>query len=77
MLVGSALLFAALALGPRPWHFGIRATRLWPTLGWAVLAFVLLLGFELGYVALLGVEESNVDELGTDSTVAALGSPWL
>jgi hypothetical protein len=38
LLALSALVFAKLKLDPRSWHFGIRATRLWPTVGWAVLA---------------------------------------
>jgi hypothetical protein len=28
-LVGSALLFARITRRPRPWHFGLRATRFW------------------------------------------------
>jgi len=71
LLVGGALLFASFKHTPRPWHFGLRVTRLWPTLGWAVLGFALMLGFELGYVALLGVDESNVDELEDGNTIAA------
>jgi uncharacterized protein len=63
MLVGTAVLLAWLARRPRPrpWHFGLRATRLWPTLGWTLLAFALMLGFELGWIELLGVDEGNLD----------------
>ncbi len=71
LLALSALVFAKLKLDPRPWHFGIRATRLWPTVGWAVLGFVLMLGFELGYIELLGVDETNLDDLGEGSLIAA------
>ncbi|HEY1274523.1 MAG TPA: CPBP family glutamic-type intramembrane protease [Thermoleophilaceae bacterium] len=71
VLVGTALLFA---LGGRrllrPWHFGIRATRLWPTVGWAALAIALMLGFELAWIALLGVDEGNVDDLEHTGAVA-------
>jgi uncharacterized protein len=70
-LVVAALVFAHLRLSPRPWHFGIRATRLWPTLGWAVLGFAVMLGFELGYLELLGVDETNLDDLGEGSVAAA------
>ena len=70
-LVIAALVFANLRLPPRPWHFGIRATRLWPTLGWAVLGFGVLLGFELGYIELLDVGETNVDDLGDGNLAAA------
>jgi uncharacterized protein len=72
VLVGAALLFASFKRRPRPWHFGVRATRLWPTLGWALLGFALMIGFEVGYIELLGVDESNVEDLGEGSTVAAV-----
>ena len=72
VLCGAALLFAAFRMGPRPWHFGLRATRLWPTVGWAALGLVVTLGFELGYIALLGVHETNVDELGKGNVFAAI-----
>jgi membrane protease YdiL (CAAX protease family) len=70
VLVLAALFLAATRLKPRPWHFGIRATRLWPTIGWTALAFGLMLGFELGYIELLQVESTNVEELGEDSLIA-------
>ncbi|HEX2413747.1 MAG TPA: CPBP family intramembrane glutamic endopeptidase [Thermoleophilaceae bacterium] len=70
-LVAAALVFANLRLAPRLWHFGIRATRLWPTLGWAALGFAVMLGFELGYIELLGVDETNLDDLGEGSVAAA------
>lgn len=70
LLVLAAVLFAAMKRRPRRWHFGIRATPLWPTLGWALLAFALMMAFEFGYVDLLGVDETNVDELGEDNLVA-------
>jgi uncharacterized protein len=72
LLVGAALLFASFKRTPRPWHFGMRATRLWPTLGWALLGFALMLGFELAYIELLGVDETNVEDLGGGSVVAAI-----
>jgi membrane protease YdiL (CAAX protease family) len=70
MLVLAALLFASIKRTPPPWHFGIRATRLWPTICWAALAFGLMLGVELGYIELFGVDETNVEELGEDNLVA-------
>jgi membrane protease YdiL (CAAX protease family) len=72
LLVGFALLFANFKRRPRPWHFGVRATRFWPTAGWAALGLVLLLGIELAYLGLLDVDETNVDELGKDSPLAGL-----
>jgi uncharacterized protein len=70
LLVLAAVLFAALKRSPRRWHFGIRATRLWPTLGWTLLAFGLMLGFEFGYIELFDVDETNVEDLGEDNLVA-------
>jgi membrane protease YdiL (CAAX protease family) len=72
LLVGAAILLASFKRRPRPWHFGVRATRLWPTLGWAALAFGLMLAFEIGYIELLGVDETNVEDVGEGSTVAAI-----
>ena len=72
ILVGAALLFSSLSLRPRPWHYGLRPTRPWPTVGWAALAFALMLGFELGYIALFGVTETNVEDVGSGATVAAI-----
>jgi membrane protease YdiL (CAAX protease family) len=72
LLVGAALLFASFKRRPRPWHFGVRASRLWPTVGWALLGLGLMIGFEVGYIELLGVDESNVEDLGDGSTVAAV-----
>jgi uncharacterized protein len=70
MLVLAAVLFASIKSTPPRWHFGIRATRLWPTVGWALLGFAVMLGFELGYIELFEVDETNVDELGEDNLVA-------
>ena len=72
VLVGFALLFANFKRRPRAWHFGARATRFWPTAGWAALGFALLLGIEVGYIEWLDVDETNVDDLGEDSPLAGL-----
>jgi uncharacterized protein len=72
VLVATALLFSRGGHRiTRPWHFGIRETPLWPTVGWAALAFVVMLGFELGWIELLGVDEGNVDDLEHTGAVAA------
>ena len=70
LLVLAAVLFASIKRRPRPWHFGIRASRLWPTVGWALVAFSLMLALELGYIELFQVDETNVEELGEGSLVA-------
>jgi membrane protease YdiL (CAAX protease family) len=70
LLVLAAVLFASIKSRPRPWHFGIRATRLWPTVGWVLLAFAVMMALEFGYIELFEVDETNVEELGEDSLVA-------
>jgi CAAX protease family protein len=70
ILMGAALVFSSLTLRPRAWHFGLRPTPGWSTIGWAALGFVLIFGFELVYIAVLGVTESNVDDVGGDAVVA-------
>jgi uncharacterized protein len=70
LLVLAAVLFASIKRRPRRWHFGIRATRFWPTVGWVLLAFALMMAFEFGYVALFDVDATNVDELGEDNFIA-------
>jgi uncharacterized protein len=72
VLVGFALLFANFKRPPRLWHFGARATRFWPTAGWAALGFGVLLGIEIGYIEWLGVDETNVDDLGKGSPLAGV-----
>jgi membrane protease YdiL (CAAX protease family) len=72
VLVASALLFSRGGHRIlRPWHFGIRQTPLWPTVGWAALAFAVMLAFELGWIELLGANESNVDDLEHTGAVAS------
>jgi uncharacterized protein len=70
LLVLAALLLAGSKGRLHRWHFGIRATPLWPTVGWTVLGFAVMIGFELGYIELFDVGTSNVEELGEDSIVA-------
>lgn len=62
ILMAAALLFAGFTVRPRAWHFGVRRTRLWPTVAWTVVGFAVLLGFEIGWTELLGVDESDIDE---------------
>jgi uncharacterized protein len=72
VLVGFALLFASFKRRPQAWHFGARATRFWPTAGWATLGFAVLIGIEIGYVEWLDVDETNVEDLGKDSPLAGI-----
>jgi uncharacterized protein len=70
VLVGVAVLFAGFTRAPQGWHFGIRATPFWPTAGWTVLAFTLMLGFEIASIELFRVDEG--DEFGDLGGLAAV-----
>jgi len=63
VFVGAALLFAAFTRQPRAWHFGIRSTPFWRTLGWTALAFALMLGLEIGVIELFDVGDTELEEL--------------
>ena len=65
--MGAAVGFAHLRRErPRAWHFGLRAAPLRRTLLITTAATVAILGFELGFAELAGIDESDTDELGTD-----------
>jgi membrane protease YdiL (CAAX protease family) len=72
VFVGVAVLFAAFTRAPRAWHFGVRATPFWPTLAWTLLAFLLMLGIEVGVVELFGIDETDFEQLGDLSGLAAI-----
>jgi uncharacterized protein len=73
-LIGSALLFARMTRRPRPWQFGLRATRFWPGLGWLTLAWVSFIAFSAVWVAALDIKSKDrlPSELGADQSTIAL-----
>ena len=73
-LIASALLFARMAGRPRPWHFGLRATRLGPAIGWLLLAWLTFIVFSAAWVSALGLESEDElpSELGADESTIAL-----
>ena len=76
-LVGAALVLARVAGRPRPWDFGLRGTRFWPAVGWALLTWVSFLAVTLAWVALIGAEDAAdtlPSELGADKSNVALVS---
>jgi membrane protease YdiL (CAAX protease family) len=79
--IGAALLFASISSRPLPEQFGLRATRLWPAVGWIAVAFAAFYVFTLVWVAILGVSPDDTklpDELGVkDSTYALLAVAFL
>ena len=58
-LVGDAVFFASRRVRPQPWHFGLRATPFWLTVGLAVLGGLLILGFEVGLLELFGIDDAG------------------
>jgi uncharacterized protein len=80
-LIGSALLFARLSGPVRPWHFGLRPTRLWPAIGWMALAWGSFYLFTGVWVSLLGAnpdDDQITEQLGADkSTVALIAVAFL
>ena len=73
VLVGTALFFAQMKRPPRPWHFGLRrhAPVADDRLGRARLR-ASSLGIEIGYIELIDVDESNVEEFAGESAWAQL-----
>jgi uncharacterized protein len=74
ILVGTAVFFASRTLPPKPWHFGLRRTRFWPTVGWAALAMGAFYAFAASYVALFDPsgEQTVAEDLGADQSTLAL-----
>ena len=68
------LAFAAVTTRPRLWHFGLRRTRLWPTIGWAALALFGWFVFSTIYQAVVDPagEQSTADDLGVNRSTALL-----
>ncbi len=74
VFVTAAVAFAAITVRPRAWHFGLRRTRLWSTIGWAALGISLYFGFNIAYEALVDprAEQSVADALGVNDSAALL-----
>jgi uncharacterized protein len=72
--IGSAIVFASMVARPRPWHFGLRETRLGPAIGYVVVAYVGFILIAAGWSAALDLHEQDdvVDQLGADSSTIAL-----
>ena len=64
VLMVGALFLARTVAPPRWWHFGLRKTRPKRTILLTILAFVVILGFEIGWIEWLDIDEGNVEKLG-------------
>jgi uncharacterized protein len=84
-LIGAALVFARMADRPRPAHFGLRATRVKPAIGWAMATWVAFFVFTGAWTAIWSAisgdtpqNDEALDGLGVDrSTAAMLGAAFL
>ena len=74
ILCGTAIFFAGRTRRPRPWHFGLRRARFWPSVGWAALGLFSFLAFALVYSLLVTPEgeQSVTEDLGADESTLAL-----
>jgi membrane protease YdiL (CAAX protease family) len=72
--IGTAVLFASFVSKPRPEHFGLRATRFWPAVGWAALGMLTFYVVSAVYVVLVqpDVEQTVVEDLGADESTFGL-----
>jgi membrane protease YdiL (CAAX protease family) len=74
-LIGAAVFFARIAGRPRPWDFGLRGTRFWPAVGWALVTWGAFLLVTLAWVNLVGADDASEklpSELGADKSSLAL-----
>jgi membrane protease YdiL (CAAX protease family) len=67
-LLVTAVLLANRTLPPKPWHFGLRPTRLWAAVGWAALGIATFFVFSAVYAAIVhpDVKQRVTEELGAD-----------
>ena len=72
--VGAAIVFAAMVARPRPWHFGLRSTRIAPAVGYVIAGYLVFLAFAAAWSALLNLHETDdvVEQLGADQSALAL-----
>ena len=68
IFVGTALLFASFTRRPKAWHFGLRRSAFWPSLGWAALGMVSFYALAAIYTALVSpdAEQTVAQDLGAD-----------
>lgn len=73
-LLGAALGFAALSARPRPWHFGLRSTALWPAVGFSALGMGCFFAFAFAYerVSNEDVRQDTLRSLGVTDSLGAL-----
>ena len=70
IFIGVAVLLAARVTRPRAWHFGLRRTRFWPTLGWAAAGLASYWALAIAYSAIVqpDAEQETLENLGTEES---------
>ena len=68
VFIATAVVFASFTRRPRPWHFGLRRTRLWPAVGWAAGALVTFYVLAAIYSVAVqpDAEQTVAEDLGSD-----------
>ena len=68
VFVATAIVFASFVARPRAWHFGLRRTRFWPAVGWAVAGIAAFYVVTAVYSVIVptDVEQGVTDDLGAD-----------
>ena len=74
IFVGTAVLFASFTRKPKAWHFGLRRSRFWPTVGWAALGLFSFYLFAAIYSAVVqpDAEQTVAQDLGGDEGTIGL-----
>jgi membrane protease YdiL (CAAX protease family) len=74
IFIGTAVMFASFTRKPRPEHFGLRPTRFWPAVGWAVVAMTVFYVGIAAYTALLqpDAEQTVAQDLGAEQGTVGL-----
>jgi uncharacterized protein len=73
-LVAVAILLASMTRKPKPWHFGLRSTKLWSAVGWAALGMLCFYVFAAVYQVVFdpNVKQSVAEDLGADQSTIGL-----
>jgi len=74
VFVGTAVMFASFVARPMAWQFGLRRTRFWAAVGWALLGLFAFYVFAAVYTALVqpDVEQTVTQDLGADQGTVGL-----
>jgi uncharacterized protein len=74
IFLATAVMFASFVAPPRPWHFGLRGTRLWPAVGWAALGMFSFYVFTIIYSLAVhpDAEQTVTKSLGADQGTLGL-----